>query len=128
MSGSTQLQVKLLLDEMHAPVVARTLRERGHDVIAVADEPDRRAATDDELFVFAAGDGRRIVTENVKDFRRILFRAEESGQRTAGVLLTSSRSFPRSRRNSGPLIKALEQWLNDPQVADRPAEDWLLPG
>lgn len=128
MSASTQLQVKLLLDEMHAPVVARTLRERGHDVIAVADEPDLRAATDDELFVFAAGDGRRIVTENVKDFRRILFRAEESGQRTAGVLLTSSRSFPRSRRNPGPLIKALEQWLNDPQVADRPAEDWLLPG
>lgn len=118
----------LLLDEMHAPVVARTLREHGHDVRAVADKPDLRAATDDELFAFAAENGFRIVTENVKDFRRILFRAEESGQRTAGVLFTSSRSFPRSRRNPGPLSKALEQWLSDPRVPDRPAEDWLLPG
>lgn len=120
--------VALLLDEMHSPVVARTLRQHGYDVKSIAESPDLRAATDDEVFAYAAVHDRRIVAENVKDFRRILLRAEESGQATAGVLFTSSRSFPRSRRNPGPLIKALTQWLRDPAALERPVEDWLLPG
>jgi Domain of unknown function (DUF5615) len=113
---------------MHAPVVAQALRERGHDVIAVAEDPDLRALTDDELFAWAAERDRRIVTENVKDYRRLLLRSEEAGQRTAGLLLTSSRVFPRSRRNPGPLIDALNSWLCHPDVAKRPAEDWLRAG
>jgi len=119
--------VSLLLDEMHAPVVAHVLRERGHDVLAVVDSPDLRALTDDEVFAWAAERGRRIVTENVKDFRRLLLRAGESGQHTAGLLLTSSRTFPRSRRNPGPFIDALDAWLRRPDAAKRPAEDWLRP-
>ena len=31
--------VRLLLDELLAPAVARELRERGHDVLAIADHP-----------------------------------------------------------------------------------------
>jgi hypothetical protein len=119
--------VALLLDEMHSPAVAHALRERGHDVFAVADSPDLRAVIDDEVFGWAAAHGRRIVTENVKDFRRLLLRAEESGQPTAGLLLTSSRTFPRSRRNPGPLIDAVDAWLRRPDAATRPAEDWLHP-
>ena len=119
------LRVALLLDEMHAPVVAATLRERGHDVTAVADSPELRAMTDQELFAYAADHGRRIVTENIKDFRRLLLRADESGTSTPGLLFTSSRTFPRSRRNPGPLIDALDAWLGMPGSADRPQEDWL---
>ena len=118
-------EVALLLDEMHAPVVAAILRERGYDVTAVADSPDLRAMTDDELLAYAAGQGRRIVTENIKDFRRLLLRADESGQSTATLLFTSSRTFPRTRRNPGPLIDALDAWLAASGAADRPAEDWL---
>jgi len=81
--------------------------------------------TDDELLAYAAGQGRRIVTENIKDFRRLLLRADESGQSTATLLFTSSRTFPRTRRNPGPLIDALDAWLAASGVADRPAEDWL---
>lgn len=120
--------VALLLDEMHSSVVARTLRQHGFDVMAITDSPDLRAATDEEVFAYAAAHERRIATENTKDFRRILLRAEESGQPTAGVLFTSSRSFPRSRRNPGPLIRALTEWLLDPAAVERPLEDWLLPG
>jgi len=125
--GRATASVPLLLDEMHAPVIAQVLRERGHDVLAVVDSPDLRAWTDDEVFAWAAQRGRRIVAENVKDFRRLLLRTEESGQHTVGLLLTSSRTFPRSRRNPGPLIEALDAWLRQPDAAKHPAEDWLRP-
>lgn len=115
---------RLLLDEMHAPLVARVLRERGHDVLAVADDPELRAMSDADLYRWAAEHGRRLVTENVKDFRRILAHAEESGPECGGLLFTSSRAFPRSRRNPGPLIDALDGWLRKADPA-WPDEDWL---
>jgi hypothetical protein len=113
---------------MHAPADAQVLRERGHDVVAVADDPTARSMTDEELFTWAAERGRRIVTENVKDFRRILARAEETGATTAALQFTSSRTFPRSRKNPGPLIEALDGWLRRNDLAERPIEDWLRPG
>ena len=118
---------RLLLDEMHAPTIAEELRRRGHDVIAVAAAPELRAMTDDELFRVAATTRRRIVTENVKDSRRLLHGAEEAGTPTAGVLFTSSRRFPRHRKNPGPLIDALDAWLRRPDRTRRPPEDWLIP-
>lgn len=126
MSGSRR-QVALLLDEMPAPVVAEALRGLGHDVVAVAERPDLRAMADEELFVWAGNESRRLVTENVKDFRRIHFRADESARARAKLLYTSSRTFPRSRRNPGPLVAALQAWLCDPGVGSRPDEDWLQP-
>ncbi len=38
--------MKLLLDEMLAPAIARELQARGHDVEAVAGHPDREALSD----------------------------------------------------------------------------------
>ncbi len=115
----------LLLDEMHAPVIAVTLRDRGHDVVAVAEQDALRAMSDEELFRWAGQQARRIVTENVKDFAPLLRRAEESGQTVTSVLFTSSRTFPRTRRNRGPLITALDTWLRAPDATHRPVEDWL---
>jgi hypothetical protein len=117
----------LLLDEMHAPVVAAALRDRGHDVVAVADQDDLRALTDAELFRWAAEHDRRIVTENVKDFAPLLRRADELGQRVARMLFTSSRTFPRTRRHPGPLIDALNAWLCASRDTEPPVEDWLQP-
>lgn len=115
----------LLLDEMHAPLIAATLRSRGHDVAAVADELELRAITDEDLFRWAAQVGRRIVTENVKDLAPLLRRAEESGEPPTALLYTSSRAFPRSRRNPGPIIDALDAWLHGATTHVRPIEDWL---
>ena len=39
---------RLLLEEMFSPAIAAELRERGHDVIPVADRPDLRAKADEE--------------------------------------------------------------------------------
>ena len=121
------MSVPLLLDDMHAPAVAAALRDRGHDVLAVVEQDELRALTDQELFRWAAEHRRRIVTENVKDFAPLLRRAEELGRPGAPQLFTSSRAFPRSRRNPGPLIDALDAWLRAADVNEPPLEDWLQP-
>ena len=121
------VSVPLLLDEMHAPVLAAALHDRGHDVIAVVEQEELRALTDEELFGWAAERGRRIVTENVKDFAPLLRRAEELDRPAAPLLFTSSWTFPRSRRNPGPLINALDAWLRAADATPPPVEDWLQP-
>ncbi|MGH9115722.1 MAG: DUF5615 family PIN-like protein [Acidimicrobiales bacterium] len=121
---SSPLGPALLLDEMFSPAIAQQLRDKGYDVLAVAADPALRALDDAELYEWARSHGRRVVTENVKDFRRLLWR--EEGGAGPGVLLTSSRSFPRSRRSVGVLVVALENWLRQPDSFSRPPEDWLV--
>jgi hypothetical protein len=121
------VSLALLLDEMHAPVVAAKLRDRGHDVLAVAEQDDLRALTDEQLFRWASERDRRIVTENVKDFAPLLRRAEELRHHAAPLLFTSSRTFPRTRRNPGPMIDALDTWLRAAKANEPPMADWLQP-
>jgi predicted nuclease of predicted toxin-antitoxin system len=115
---------RLLLDEMFSPVLAAALRDLSHDVAAIAEQPALRAMTDEEVFAFAAARRQWLLTENVKDFQPILQQARQAGTPTAGLLFTSSRAFPRSRKNAGPLIHAIRRWL----TAGPPplTEDWLL--
>ena len=119
--------VPLLLDEMFAPIVAEALRDKGYDVIAVVAEPGLRALSDDEVYGWAAAQRRCLVTENVKDFRPILTRTEEAGGPVAALLFTSSRTFPRSRRNPAPLIDALDSWLRTVGPTPASVEQWLQP-
>lgn len=63
--------------------------------------------TDDDLFAWSAAEKRWLLTENVKDFRPIMLRALQAGGTMTGLLFTSNRALPRSRRNPGPLIQAL---------------------
>ena len=113
---------RLLLDEMFSPRIAQVLRARGFDVLAVAADPELRTLSDAEVYAWAGEGGRWVVTENAKDFRRLVNTG--SG---VGVLYTSSRRFPRSRRNLGPLIDALDHWLVATPAAPPFAEDWLMP-
>ena len=116
----------LLLDEMFSPAIAAELRELGHDVIAVADRADLRARSDEEIFAWAGAERRWLLTENVKDFRPIMLRALQAGPPGCGLLFTSSRAFPRSRKNPGPLINALHAWLTAEPPAQPVTESWLL--
>ena len=118
--------IRLVLDEMFSPAIAAALRDLGHDVIAVAERNDLRAMTDEEVFAWATVQRRWLLTENVKDFRPILLRALEAGTSTTGILYTSSRAFPRSRKNPGPLIQAIHAWLLDGPPETPLTEDWLL--
>ena len=50
--------MRLLLDEMLTPAIARELRARGHDVEAVAGHPDREALSDPEVMAVARAEHR----------------------------------------------------------------------
>src|SRR5215472_6155373 len=123
---SNPAAARLVLDEMFSPAIAAALRNLGHDVVAVAEHAELRAMNDEEVFAWAISQNRWLVTENVKDFRPILLRALQADAITSGIVYTSNRSFPRSRKNRGPLIQALHAWmLNGPPEAPL-TEDWLL--
>ncbi|MGH3978987.1 MAG: DUF5615 family PIN-like protein [Pseudonocardiaceae bacterium] len=114
----------LLLDEMFAPMLADRLRAEGFDVVPVARDVTLAAASDEEVMRCAATQGRRLVTENVKDFQPLVQRASERGEPLARMLCTSSRRFPRTRRNPSPLLDALRRWLDQPAGHASPV-DWL---
>jgi predicted nuclease of predicted toxin-antitoxin system len=120
--------VRLLLDDMFSPAIAAELRELGHDVIAIADRPDLRSKSDEEVFAWASAERRWLLTENVKDFRPIMLRSLLTGPPGCGLLFTSSRAFPRSRKNPGSLIRALYAWLTAGPSAPPVTESWLLRG
>lgn len=109
----------LLLDEMFSPALAQALVADGFDVLAVAGHPVLASASDAQVAASANEADRRLVTENVRDFAPLL-RQDDPAPR---VLFTSSRRFPRSRRNPGPLHRALRDWLK--ADAPRADQEWL---
>lgn len=109
---------------MFAPALAEWLRAEGFDVVAVAGHATLAAASDEEVMRWAAAHDRRLVTENVKDFQPLAASAHERGEPVARMLYTSSRRFPRTRRNPSPLLDALRSWLKQPMGHCGPI-DWL---
>ena len=61
--------MRLLLDEMLSPAIARELRERGHDVLAVPGHPGWVALSDPEVMALARTERRAVVTNNLRDYR-----------------------------------------------------------
>jgi predicted nuclease of predicted toxin-antitoxin system len=109
--------MKLLLDEMYAPIIAEQLRARGHDVASVHD-PDYRALEgepDDEVWATAVADDRVLVSENVRDFRLIEATALARGEPTSRLIFTTDRQFPRGDPGTvGRLVVALDALLAAP--------------
>lgn len=120
--------MRLLLDEMHAPVVAEELRNRGHDVVAIAAAGELRGIADEEVFARAAAEGRATVTENVADFLPIAHHWVAEGRTHHGLVLTSPERFVRSNAAyPGDLVVALDAFLSDPPVSGHSWTWWLQP-
>jgi hypothetical protein len=122
-SARSARRLKLLLDTHHSPVVAEGLAAEGHDVLAAAASPDLARLEDDDLLRAATEEGRVVVTENAKDFDRIVRAWAARGEHHSGVVFTSPRRYHRgSAAYPGNLIAALRDLLTDP-----PAEktDWI---
>ena len=116
--------MKLLLDEMWPPAVAAALRDRGHDVVAVAERPDLRGRGDDVIFAEALADDRAIVTEDVVDYRPLAAAALQAGRASPTLIFTSNRAYPRAaRRTIGRLEIALDRLLTSRQGLE--GEHWL---
>lgn len=103
--------MKLLLDEHFSPEIARQLRDRGHDVVAAGERVEWHAASDAELLDIAKHEQRALVTENVVDFVPLHRRSVVRSDRHFGLIFTSPRQFPRTRRGIGKLVRALDALL-----------------
>lgn len=115
--------VKLLLDVHHSPLAARRLRDHGHDVLAAAKDPVPAALDDEELLRTASRDERTVVTENARDFDRIVRRWARLGEHHGGVIFTSPRRCHRGS-NGYPenLITALGLVMDS---APQSTLDWV---
>lgn len=121
-AGSAR-RLKLLLDVHHSRVAAERLRGEGHDVVAAADDPVLAGLPDDELLRAATRAGRAVVTENARDFDRIVRAWAMTGEHHAGLVLTSPRRYHRgSRSYPADLVAALGALLADPPG---PEGDWV---
>ncbi len=109
--------MKLLLDEMYPPRLALELVRRGHDVAAVADRAELRSREDEALLLAATAEERVLVTENVIDFPGIAAAFAVDERSHCGVILVSSRSFPRTDRGFGLLLRALDSYLAEHSAA-----------
>ncbi len=105
--------MRLLLDAMYAPEIARQLRERyGHDVLAAAGDPELRALPDDALLARATGQQRVLVTEDAADYVVLDRDLRSRGRVHHGIVLTSHRRYPRAGRAAiGRLVRALDRFL-----------------
>lgn len=110
--------MRLLLDEHYAKAIAEQLRERGHDVVAVAERPELTGLSDAELFRRASAERRAILTENWSDFQREI---QEAAFAHYGVVFTSRRQLPRGRKTIGLYVRILDDFLGR-----NPAEDALV--
>lgn len=117
--------MRILTDEMWDPEIARQLRRRGYDVVAVSERQELRTMSDALLFALARSEGRAIVTENVRDFRPLARQTIAAGGAHHGLILSDNRRLPRHRPGTlGRVVGALAVLLErDVDLTNR--EIWL---
>jgi hypothetical protein len=119
--------VKLLLDEMLTPAIARELRSRGYDVDAVAAHHDRKGLSDPDVLALARTERRAIVTNNLRDFRPLHHDAITPGGAGHFGMVFIPASYRLAKDNLGKIIAALEAILRanpgDDDLAN--GETWL---
>jgi hypothetical protein len=122
-------RVRLLLDEHFSPEIARQLRARGHDVIAVKEHPELVGRADRVHFASMSEQRRAIVTQDLGDFRPLLGHALRAGTKTYGLVCVPAR-VSLSRDAIGQVVDSLEQLLQmhpgDEDLIARGGETWLL--
>ncbi len=120
--------MRLLIDEMWPRFVAQALRERGHDVISVAERHDLRTRPDAVVLAAAVAEGRVVVTENAKDFRPMAQAELRAGRLYPACIFTDDQTWLRTRsgiRAGGRLVNALDALLISGVEIE--GEHWLTP-
>jgi hypothetical protein len=113
--------VRLLLDEMISPKIARELRGRGFDVEAIkSDRPDLEAVADREIVRRIAIERRALVTNDVLGFQLIHSRMLVAGEHHCGLIFTDDSTMPRNKASIQLWVETLEKALTE-----RPADDAL---
>lgn len=113
--------MKLLLDEMISPKIARELRSKGFDVQAIkSDRPDLEAVAAREIVRRIAAEKRAVVTNDVLDFQLVHNQLMAAGEEHYGILFTSDATMPRNKASIPLWVKTLEKLLEA-----SPADDAL---
>jgi predicted nuclease of predicted toxin-antitoxin system len=114
--------VRLLLDEMISPKIARELRSRGDfDVQAIkGDRPDLEAVADREIVRRIATEQRTLVTNDILDFQLIHNQMLAAGEEHYGLIFTSDSTMPRNKASIPLWMKSLAKVM-----AENPGHDAL---
>lgn len=116
----------LLLDEMLSGVIAEQLRAKGHDVLAIVDDPALAGSADEQILARAAAAGRALVTANIKDFMPLDARYRAASQTHAGLIFVSAKTFLQDRTFTAAIIGALSALLDQPSPT-QPGQVLFLP-
>lgn len=118
--------MRLLLDVHHSPRAARRLREARHDVVAAAEDPALAGLEDEELLRVATRERQTLVTENARDFDRIVREWSARGEHHQGVVLTSPRRYRRAAKAYPTnMVRALAALIEDPPASTQDWVHWL---
>ena len=118
--------VRLLLDEMHAPRIARILAGESFDVEAIASNTDLRGTSDSDLMELASGAGQVLVTENIVDFAQLAQQWASRGNPHAGLIFTNPKRFDRATiAYPDCLVVALRRFLQEPPIEGQSWIWWL---
>lgn len=119
--------MKLLLDEMLTPAIARELQARGYDAEAITGHPNREALSDPDVLALARTEHRAVVTNNLRDFRPLHHEAITPGGPGHHGMIFIPGTYRRTKNDTGKIITALEQLLapypGENNLAN--AEAWL---
>lgn len=119
--------MRLLLDEQYSPEIAARLRRDGYDVTAVKGDLQLEGMNDEPLLRQATGQGRALLTNNVKDFAPLASTWAAGAEEHLGLIFTSDESLPRSRNTIGAYVEKLRELLdrNASDEAFRGRVEWL---
>jgi hypothetical protein len=106
--------MRLLLDaNLSGKRIAGTLRQDGHDVLALSERPDLEGLADPDVLALAAADQRILITRNSRDFAPLLRVWAEAGRLHAGCILI----WTLGHDEFGPILDGLRHLL-----AERPEQ------
>jgi len=108
---------------MLSPAIARGLRERGHDVLAVADHFGWIALSDPEVMAQARTERRAVVTNNLPDYRPLHAEAITPGGPGHFGMIFMPGTYRRTKEDAGRIIAALEA-----KLAEYPGDEDLANG
>jgi hypothetical protein len=103
--------LKLWLDEMLSPAIARALRVRGHNVEAIKEHSDWAGLADLDVVALARNEHRAIVTTNLRDFRPLHAELITPGSAGHSGFVFVPVSFRLTKAGIGRLVTALEEKL-----------------
>ena len=114
--------MRAALDRPYPSSLARRLRDRRHDVVALAERPDLLGLDDAAVAAALAEEGRALVTQNAADWIPL------QGA-LPGLVLVDRHRYPRTPLSADKLVLALDAALSGLGGDDRLPEGrrWLEP-